>query len=269
MFNSFVFIDTDMGEEPQFIDCGPYEIAVYTSRAPHKDGQNEDASAIFCFEDNRCVLLVADGMGGLPRGHEASSIVLSSLEKALRDSCDNERSLRDILLDGIEEANRNICELGIGAGSTAALLEISNNEARAFHVGDSKILIMGGKGKLKLETISHAPTDYAVEAGMLSKNDAVTHENRHYLSNMLGAHDMRIEISSPVVLSAHDTVLLASDGLFDNLLMEEIIEIAHKGPLIKAIKQLIHTCRQRMLSPNTELPSASDDLTMLLLRRKS
>ena len=64
----------------------------------------------------------------------------------------------------------------------------------------------------------------AVESGMLDEDEAVHHEERHLISNVVGADDMRIEIGLSINMAAKDTLLLASDGLFDNLYLNEIIE---------------------------------------------
>ena len=46
-----------------------------------------------------------------------------------------------------------------------------------------------------------------VEAGWLDEEEALHHEDRHIVSNMIGAPNMRIEIGSVVRLAAHWGVL--------------------------------------------------------------
>ena len=45
--------------------------------------------------------------------------------------------LRGAILNGIEAANRSIRELGCGAATTLALVEIQDRTIRPYHVGDS------------------------------------------------------------------------------------------------------------------------------------
>jgi len=94
------------------------------------------------------------------------------------------------------------------------------------------------------------------------------HEERHVVSNVLGTADMRIEVGSPIKLAARDTLLIATDGLFDNLHMEEIIERARKGPLPQLVRGLAEICRQRMVHPLEDHPSKPDDLTFIAFRRR-
>ena len=253
-------------DEPAEIACDNGVAVVFTLRSPAKETVNEDACCIYRTDSSACVLLVADGMGGLPNGQAASALVVTSIEKFLAASPD-ESKYRDAILDGIEDANKQIMQEAPGSGSTVALVEIVGNLLRPYHVGDSKILVVGQRGKIKLETLSHSPTEYAIEAGYLEPRDAMDHEDRRYVSNMLGAGDMRIELGAPLRLSKFDTVLIASDGLIDNLHLEEIVEIIRKGKLKKCMQTLIRLCRKRMMGEgNPGEPSAPDDLTILLFR---
>jgi serine/threonine protein phosphatase PrpC len=207
-------------------------------------------------------------MGGMPRGDEAAAIAIRAMQSSLRHSSPTETGLREAILNAIDEANRGIGALGVGAGSTLAAIEINGEVIRPYHVGDSMILVVGRRGKIKLYTISHSPVGYAVEAGFLDAEEAMLHEHRHLVSNMLGNSDMRVEMGPPLALARYDTVLLASDGLFDNFHVEEIAERIRKGPLEKVMPQLVHETRQRMQNPAPQHPCKPDDLGVIIYRRK-
>jgi serine/threonine protein phosphatase PrpC len=83
---------------------------------------------------------------------------------------------------------------------------------------------------------------------------------------MLGTAGMRIEVGPSVELALHDTLLLGSDGLFDNLLPGEIANAIRKGSLTRASQELAERCSQRMHAPTADQPSKPDDLTFLLFR---
>jgi serine/threonine protein phosphatase PrpC len=108
---------------------------------------------------------------------------------------------------------------------------------------------------------------YAVEAGLLDHREAMHHEDRHLISNMVGAPDMRIEVGSLVRIAPRDTLVIASDGLFDNLHLEEIVQLVRRGPLAEVGALLLHTCQQRMAEPMADHPSKPDDLSFILFRR--
>ncbi len=174
--------------------------------------------------------------------------------------------LRAAILNGIEAANQSVRDLGTGAATTMALVEIQNRTIRPYHVGDSAILVTGQRGKVKLQTIPHSPIGYAVEAGMMKDEDAIHHESRHVISNVIGSDKMRIEIGPPIEMAPRDTLLIASDGLFDNLLPDEIVEAVRSGPLEEAIGGLIETAQQRMAAKEGDAPCKPDDLTVIAYR---
>ena len=130
------------------------------------------------------------------------------------------------------------------------------------------ILVVGGKGKVKLLTVSHAPVAMAVEAGLLDAVEAMHHDERHLVSNVVGSTEMRIEIGPPLKLAPRDTVVLASDGLSDNLHLDEIIARIRKGKLTQSMSQLVAEADQRMQTPLPGCPHKPDDLTVIAYRRK-
>ena len=176
-------------------------------------------------------------------------------------------SLRDAVLDGIEKANRHILNQSSGAGTTLAVIEIQDNFIRPYHVGDSMIMLCGQRGKVKLQSIAHSPVGYAVESGLLDENEAIHHEERHLISNVVGSDEMSIEIGTRRKLALRDTLILASDGLFDNLYLTEIIDTIRTGKLGQAAKTLIQLTHERMNQKREDLPCHPDDLTFILFRR--
>jgi serine/threonine protein phosphatase PrpC len=119
---------------------------------------------------------------------------------------------------------------------------------------------------VKWQTIPHSPVGFAVEAGVLDEEEAMHHEERHVVSNVVGSAEMRIEIGPEIRLAPRDTVVLASDGLLDNLTMDEIIARVRKGRLDKAVRRLAVDTRRRMTCPEEGQPSKPDDTTIIAYR---
>jgi serine/threonine protein phosphatase PrpC len=132
---------------------------------------------------------------------------------------------------------------------------------RTYHVGDSSILVTGQRGLLKHQTIQHSPIGHAVESGMLDEAGAMQSKERHIVSNVVGSPDMRVELGPLRELATYDTVVMASDGLADNLMVEEIIETVRKGPLQRVAGNLLATCLRAMHDGGHP-----DDLTVVLYR---
>ena len=241
-------------------------VAVCSMRCPSRESSNEDAAALIPAGDAEAVLVVADGVGGERAGAQASEIAVRCLVDAVSESERNDAGLRAAILDGIERANGAVQELGIGAATTLAAVELCDGWARPYHVGDSMILVAGQRGKIKLQTVAHSPVGFALEAGVIDERDALHHEDRHVVSNVLGIRDMRIEVGSALRLARHDTLLVASDGLFDNLHVDEIVERIRKGPIASCAARLAADARRRMTEPAEGEPSKPDDLSFVIFR---
>lgn len=245
--------------EPARLQTERMDIAVFT-RAKSEDG-NEDAIAVFADGDSM-VVAVADGMGGEPRGGDASALAIRTLRSKLTRKA---LPVRERLLSAFESANTKVVELR--SGSTLAVFECHRSHARTYHSGDSSILVATKDGHLKHYTVPHSPTGYAVESGMLSEDEAMDHAERHLVSNMLGSRHMTTEVGVRIKLALTDTVVLGSDGLFDNLSTEEILTSVARGSLMAAAESLRDTALARMAG-TVPGPSKPDDLSFVLLRRR-
>jgi serine/threonine protein phosphatase PrpC len=249
--------------------AGPGTVAMYTAASPCRDSEldNEDAAAVLEVDRDRVVLAVADGLGGHPGGQAASSLALEALGTCVAAAAvDDDIPLRAAVLDGFENANHAVSAMGTGAATTLAAVEIDGTVVRPYHAGDSMILAVGQRGRRKLQTVSHSPVGYLVASGLLDESEAIHHEDRHLVSNIVGTPDMRIEVGPALRLRPRDTVVLASDGLFDNLHLDEIVECVRKGSLEQVARVLAEAARRRMADDAGDHPSKPDDLTFLVFR---
>jgi serine/threonine protein phosphatase PrpC len=188
-----------------------------------------------------------------------------SIRRAVNDNLD----LREAILNGFDNANRSLRELSPGSATTMAVVQIENRTMRPYHAGDCAILVVGQRGRIRLETVAHSPVGYAVHAGLLAAEEAMHHEERHLVSNMVGCDEMRIEVGAAIELKPTDTVVLATDGLTDNLHIEEIAELVRKGPLQKAAESLCRLGVERMTQAGAGTPSKPDDLSFIVFRPAS
>jgi PPM family protein phosphatase len=269
--DSRIFIDdTGLGEPgPDGGDflarCG--QLSVFTCRDPGKPTPAEDAVGVFRISTQAWVFAVADGVGGAVGGRAAALTTLSALGEALGNVSGEPMALRSAILDGIEQANRAVLERGNGGATTLAVAELGPDYVRSYHVGDSSVMLVGQRGRLKVQTVPHSPVGFAVEAGLLQAREAMHHELLHVISNVIGSSGMRIEVGPEVPLADRDTLLLASDGLFDNLFAEEIVERIRRGDLPKAMASLRSLVTERMAGTRPAQPSKPDDCSIVLFRR--
>ncbi|MGI9272655.1 MAG: PP2C family protein-serine/threonine phosphatase [Woeseiaceae bacterium] len=243
------------------------QLVAFSAPSPDRTTENEDAVAVVPYGPQAAVFVVADGAGGLPAGSLASQTAVRTLVAQLEAASEETIMLRTAILDGIEAANAAVLNLGNGAATTFTVITIDGLTARAYQIGDSEALVVGQRGLIRLQTPVHSPTGQAVEAGFLKEREALHHHERHLVSNFLGTPNMRIDIGAEIKLQPRDTVVLASDGLMDNVLIAEIIERVRKGPLDKAADAVVALARRRMGGTASEQPSKPDDLSVVLFRK--
>lgn len=265
--DEMVLLDGDDVPELVYARVAGGAVAAYTSRAPDKTTANEDSVAVIPYGPGAAVFAVADGAGGLPAGRRASRMAINSLDESLQDSMQKTTLLRTAILNGIEAANLAVLEMGMGAATTLTVVTIEGSLLRTYHIGDSEAIVVGQRGVIKSQTMAHSPTGFAVEAGFLDLKDALHHEERHLVSNFLGTSDMRIDMGAEVQMRPRDTVLLASDGLTDNLHTHEITAMIRKGPLPDVMDSLISLAKRRMTVESTHQPSKPDDLSIIVFRK--
>lgn len=250
-------------ESPRLVEFCGGTLAAYSHRSPTRETENEDSAGWHAWSAEEGVLVVSDGAGGQAGGARASAVAVSAFLEAVRSG---EAGSRDTVLGAIDAASSAISELKLGAAATLAVVQVAGREVRSYHVGDSGTLVFGQRGRRKFETIAHSPVGYAQEAGVIDEDEAMHHEDRHFVSNFLGTPEVRIDMSSAFTLAARDTVVSASDGLLDNLASEEIVQLTRAGTLSRCAMDLLLLARKRMMDPAEGAPSKPDDLTFLVFR---
>lgn len=262
------YLDVDM-LEPDVFDLAGGTVAVLSMRRPEKTTPNEDAAAVIAAGDGSGVLVVADGCGGMASGEQAARLAIEHLTHHIAaTAAPGGPPVRTAILDAVETANRAIMDLKNGAGSTLAVVQLDHGEAKPYHVGDSQILLVGNRGRVKMLTTSHSPVGYAVEAGMLEEHDAIDHEERHLVSNYLGFEGMHVEVGSVRKVSSRDGLLLASDGVLDNLLVDEIVDLLRTGTAATAASQIAALAWKRMQTAQDGKPHKPDDLTLIVFSQR-
>ncbi len=245
------------------------EVFVYSARSPGKARPNEDAAAVLrCGES--VLLVVADGIGGQPGAEQASGIAIRSMQRSMEEAVLGGVSVEDAVLSALEVANLEIIDLGLGAGTTIAVADICGGKMRAYHAGDSSVVVSSPRGEVRSITIPHSPIGYAQAAGLLSEEDALHHPERNIISNVVGSRQMRVDVGELVPLETGDSVLVVSDGVTDNLRLGELVELVQGGTLRRAGRAVIDVCSDRMVGERDGItPSKPDDLTCLVYRASS
>jgi protein phosphatase len=175
------------------------------------------------------LIAVADGMGGHASGDLASRLAVETLQEVFAADTTAEGLAR-----AVQAANQVIWEraeadpLVRGMGTTvaaAARVAIGGEERLAIaNVGDSRAYRLR-EGRLERLSSDHSLVADLVRAGELTEDQARDHPNRNILTRALGVGP---EIEAHLVdtdLARDDRLLLCSDGLFNELTDDEIVEV--------------------------------------------
>jgi serine/threonine protein phosphatase PrpC len=244
-------------------------LAIAVVACEGKNGRGEDSAALVPMANDCLILMVADGVGGGATPRKASNNTVATLRNNLQSVEDEDWRVRTAILDGIELANHELLDMGTGTASTLIVADIRDQQVRTFHVGDSAAWLVGQRGVIKLQTTPHSPVGFGVEAGLIDEDEALDHEDLHVIMNVIGSNEMSMEIGSKTPMAAFDTLLIASDGLFDNVLPDEIVEIIRTGPVADGITELCRLAQQRMYEEEPDKPSKPDDFSAILFRPTS
>jgi len=176
---------------------------------------------------------VADGMGGAAGGEEASSTAVAALKAAFEA-----HPSADGLADGVRNANRAVWEKALqhpelrGMGTTMAAVALVEKEDEGdvlavANVGDSRVYLLRD-GRLDQITDDHSVPEELVRAGRITPEEAATHPQRNMLTRVLG-NEPEVEVDCFAIVPYNgDRLVLASDGLFNEVDHEGITSVARR-----------------------------------------
>jgi len=179
------------------------------------------------------LLAVADGMGGVGHGQEASQLAASSLVEYVSHSlCSQQGPYEDwlsLLKAGVQYANRLVYEHSLqeqtAMGTTMTATLVSGTTAYVAHVGDSRLYLYRKTAGLVQKTRDHSLVATLVEEGIIAPDDIYTHPKRNQIYRSLGNEDTVDVDASLIPLAAGDILLLCSDGLWEMVRDQQIESI--------------------------------------------
>mgnify|MGYP006276245161 CR=1 FL=1 len=181
-----------------------------------KRPQNEDA---FHIDLPHGVFVVADGMGGLLAGEEASRLATLEIPKIIQQRVLEKDPPQEAVAIALEVANQKIIQQAHsdpamqGMGTTAVVAFVVPNRVYVGNLGDSPAFLIRDGACTRL-THDHTVTDELVRKGLLTPEQAKTHPWRNRLFKYLGCVEMQelaeIHEFPP---KKGDRLILVSDGV--------------------------------------------------------
>ena len=214
--------------------------------------RNEDS---FLIDEDASLYAVADGMGG----HAAGDVASQTAVAALRDTFAETRSV----LAAVQSANRAVIERAAaepektGMGTTMTAAHIRGTALLVGHVGDSRLYRLRD-GALQQITRDHTVAQDIIDAGRLTKMDAMQHPASSMLTRSLGSRPIvQVDVVEDLI-TAGDLLLLCSDGLTGMITDADLAAMLGQD---KTLAQLAHE-----LVEAANLRGGLDNITALLVR---
>lgn len=186
---------------------------------------NEDSFGIKN-DENRCIAVLCDGLGGHNCGEVASQIavknILEGMSKIDELQADRIYNVLKIVNDGLVQ-QQIIKPEQKGMRTTAVGCIIDEKELNYFNSGDSRFYFFSN-GTLSTMSKDHSVSQMSVELGEMSFDDIRFDADRNKLLKVLGGNTTNEvgTIYKPILYKSGDAFLLCSDGFWEYVLEEEM-----------------------------------------------
>lgn len=192
--------------------------------------------------------LLADGMGGLVGGKEASHLAVQAFLAHYLYSTSS-TFIPERLVSSLKAANEAVLqfarehEAAGNIGTTFIAAVVFNQQLYWLSVGDSRIYLKQGESFIQLTTDHNYGMELDEKAanGEITLEEAANDPQRESLTSFLGLESLeRIDVTiDPVPLSKGDCIILCSDGLYGSLTNHEIVEICSSFSTQEAAEKLV------------------------------
>jgi len=209
---------------------------------------NQDTVLSIELPDGRWLTAVADGMGGLAKGEQASKTALGALYRHLSEGAG--------LVDAIIEANVAVFEEAQGqqSGTTVVAAILTGNVVEIANVGDSRAYHLDPLGLVQV-TQDHTMGVEAVQDGSVTESQLASSPWAAALSRHLGAgKEVKVDHYGPFDIHEGGWLLLCSDGLYRVLSADELEAILFKeSNPEEAARRLVEEALERNTEDNVSV----------------
>ena len=193
--------------------------------------KNQDQAAVIVNTKDQIVAVVCDGMGGHRSGEIASRVVIEHVVSCFNciPPFDNVDEVKKWIKETIIEADIIVKKTAMqniehrGMGTTIVVAVFMDNMLYISHVGDSRAYVLKNDNLIQV-TRDHTLVNELIKRGVISEEEGKNHSQKHVLMQAIGA-DTKIEPSLIELDFVNSLLLLCSDGLYNSLDENKIIEV--------------------------------------------
>jgi len=175
------------------------------------------------------LLILADGLGGHPKGDVAAEMLIHAAELFFPSQFDIEQSTRQFFQLIINYAHRKITAFGeaqipaIKPRTTAVLALVDNKHIHWGHIGDSRLYLFRNHQVL-YQTQDHTYAQELKRRGLNPHLKEIGHRNINALVRCVGGGSSPplIEMGAKTSLFVLDVIILCSDGFWGQIDTQKI-----------------------------------------------
>lgn len=185
---------------------------------------------------------VIDGMGGYEKGEQAAAILAEKLQKGFE---------REISMSEVHRsASRRMRNSGIGKGGACYIAGvIRGNNLDIYQAGDVRLVVIDKNG-----TVAHQTEDENL--ARMGKANVLTNSVSGSKPGRMTRETIRLDVG--------DTVVVASDGLWDNLSPQQVSKVISK---LKSPYQVVQSLKKYALARMKDRKKGKrDNLSILVYK---
>ncbi|MFA5527151.1 MAG: Stp1/IreP family PP2C-type Ser/Thr phosphatase [Peptostreptococcales bacterium] len=225
---------------------------------------NEDAYYISSSDD---YVILADGVGGAKAGSVASQKAVEFIKTYIDnnpiDKGFNRQLIKEYFRKCIDEVNSFIIDLANsngdyeGMGTTIVIGYWFGEKMYFINMGDSRGYLIRDNQIIQI-TADHTYPAELFNTGEISKDEMLNHPQKHVITRALGIiKDMSADFHD-IQIEEDDYILLCTDGVYENISNQEILDVFSKGFDVQEIcDYIVDLANER----NTQ-----DNITILTLK---
>ena len=207
---------------------------------------NEDKALSLIDAQGNVLLCVCDGMGGYMKGDFASKIAVDVINAAFKSHIKwiFDFQVKMWISKVVKSINYSVfsesqdSERFAGMGTTLCMAIFFKGKIFVVNVGDSRAYRLESEEIVQL-TKDQTYVQYMLNKGEIDEQEKLTSKDRHALMNFIG-HDKDVNYTLDVIKNDSKTILLCSDGLYNNATDKQIFSaLASSERLDQKINTLI------------------------------
>jgi PPM family protein phosphatase len=211
-------------------------------------GQRDEQQDRFCVltQDKTTFAILADGMGGHSGGALAAQLLIDTAQDVFKQKL--KIPVTELFTQITELAHERINEQAkkqnLQPHTTAVFCLIQHKQVHWGHVGDSRLYHFRHQ-QLIQHSKDHSVVQMLVDMGKISEKEAQIHPDRSRLLSCVGGDKDPDLDQQQFKIQAGDSLILCSDGLWENLNEQELGQITQSDKPQTTCKEVVELAVKR------------------------